>query len=928
MRPIFPLGGLWRGSALLLVAILVACFVSFCQGARQLSIGAIFTDKLTTSFFGFRRGAILHNVANNGTDSVQFVGFEKYVSDSNSFELGQKVCDLFANGILLIGADIETPLIPTALSYSGTFHIPIIITSLSKRDMGLNTTGTKDYLVSMMPSLVPVVVDLVRFHQWKRFAFIYDGDKGLLRLHALMERLSFKTYDVAFRKINNRSSIIQTLREFRDTKRQQIICDTSNKNTKLLMEQIPLLGMVTASYHYIFMDLDIDKINMEKFQYGGMNVTGFNILNKTSLSFIQMKRAWDYIKLQNTSTISRQQNVLTHRSGLMMDLVDKTVKILKQEKKLDQFDNRGQRSCDDDPFRPWEFDKNVLRFLKRVSFTGATGPISFNNFGERSNYVVNILSLFDDGMQKIGTWDAKAVKQLKFDNVAYANGNGPGNSKNKTYLVTSVIEPPYLMLKEPRHLYFGNNRYQGYAIDLLEEIVKKTPFKYKINLVHDKAYGIPINGTWNGMVGELVDGKADLAVAPLTITSDRERVIDFTKPFMSLGISIMIKKPQTTKPDVFSFMHPLSYEIWMCIVLAYAGVSVVLFLVSRFSPKEWYPIEYTRVPTDEAPSGTNQLNDKTTNDFGITNSLWFSFGALMQQGCDISPRSLSGRIVGGVWWFFTLIIISSYTANLAAFLTVERMVTNIKSAQDLVQSKDVSYGMLGEGSTLEFFKQSKIPLYMDMWTYMNNSERSVLMTSNEQGAERVRHMNGKFAFLIESTINEYFSQQKPCDTMKVGQNLDSKSYGIGVSRNLTKFSDDLTLAILQLREEGVLDALQKRWWFDKGECHEANSDASSNALSLSNVAGVFYILVGGLSMALFSAIIEFYWKSRSQSRKQKTSLAAAMRAKVRLSVTGENADLASQLHPKGNASAPSTETETTPIDKSKDSSPEGNHTEV
>ena len=36
-------------------------------------------------------------------------------------------------------------------------------------------------------------------------------------------------------------------------------------------------------------------------------------------------------------------------------------------------------------------------------------------------------------------------------------------------------------------------------------------------------------------------------------------------------------------------------------------------------------------------------------------------------------RSVSGRIVGGIWWFFTLIVISSYTANLAAFLTVERM---------------------------------------------------------------------------------------------------------------------------------------------------------------------------------------------------------------------------------------------------------------
>ena len=74
--------------------------------------------------------------------------------------------------------------------------------------------------------------------------------------------------------------------------------------------------------------------------------------------------------------------------------------------------------------------------------------------------------------------------------------------------------------------------------------------------------------------------EADLAIAPLTITSVRERVIDFSKPFMSLGISIMIKKPTKEKPGVFSFMYPLSYEIWMCVIFAYIGVSVVLFLVS------------------------------------------------------------------------------------------------------------------------------------------------------------------------------------------------------------------------------------------------------------------------------------------------------------------------------------------------------------
>lgn len=69
-------------------------------------------------------------------------------------------------------------------------------------------------------------------------------------------------------------------------------------------------------------------------------------------------------------------------------------------------------------------------------------------------------------------------------------------------------------------------------------------------------------------------------------------------------------------------------------------------------------------------------------------------------------RTLPGRIVGGVWWFFTLIIISSYTANLAAFLTVERMVSPIESAEDLSKQTEIAYGTLDSGSTKEFFRVS------------------------------------------------------------------------------------------------------------------------------------------------------------------------------------------------------------------------------
>lgn len=72
------------------------------------------------------------------------------------------------------------------------------------------------------------------------------------------------------------------------------------------------------------------------------------------------------------------------------------------------------------------------------------------------------------------------------------------------------------------------------------------------------------------------------------------------------------------------------------------------------------------------------------------------------------PKALSTRIVGGIWWFFTLIIISSYTANLAAFLTVERMESPIDSADDLAKQTKIEYGAVEDGATMTFFKVSFI----------------------------------------------------------------------------------------------------------------------------------------------------------------------------------------------------------------------------
>ena len=91
----------------------------------------------------------------------------------------------------------------------------------------------------------------------------------------------------------------------------------------------------------------------------------------------------------------------------------------------------------------------------------------------------------------------------------------------------------------------GNERYIGYCVDLTKKLAEMLNFNYEIRPVRDKKFGAQDSqGRWDGMVGELVRHEADFAVAPLTISTQRERAIEFSMPFMNIGISIQISKPK------------------------------------------------------------------------------------------------------------------------------------------------------------------------------------------------------------------------------------------------------------------------------------------------------------------------------------------------------------------------------------------------
>ncbi|XP_073913361.1 glutamate receptor ionotropic, kainate 5 isoform X6 [Castor canadensis] len=363
--------------------------------------------------------------------------------------------------------------------------------------------------------------------------------------------------------------------------------------------------------------------------------------------------------------------------------------------------------------------------------------------------------------------------------------------------------------------------------------------------------------------------KADLAVAAFTITAEREKVIDFSKPFMTLGISILYRVHMGRKPGYFSFLDPFSPAVWLFMLLAYLAVSCVLFLAARLSPYEWYN------PHPCLRARPHILE----NQYTLGNSLWFPVGGFMQQGSEIMPRALSTRCVSGVWWAFTLIIISSYTANLAAFLTVQRMEVPVESADDLADQTNIEYGTIHAGSTMTFFQNSRYQTYQRMWNYMQSKQPSVFVKSTEEGIARV--LNSRYAFLLESTMNEYHRRLN-CNLTQIGGLLDTKGYGIGMPLG-SPFRDEITLAILQLQENNRLEILKRKWW-EGGRCPK-EEDHRAKGLGMENIGGIFVVLICGLIIAVFVAVMEFIWSTRRSAESEEVSVCQEMLQELRHAVS-------------------------------------------
>ena len=121
----------------------------------------------------------------------------------------------------------------------------------------------------------------------------------------------------------------------------------------------------------------------------------------------------------------------------------------------------------------------------------------------------------------------------------------------------------------------------------------------------------------------------------------------------------------------------------------------------------------------------------------------------------------AGRILTGCYWFCILVWVSTYTANLAAFLTVKNAANAIKSLEDVAKTS-YQVGVIGSSSTAESFANTHYLPFVKIWQRIKAEETFVQNTSD--GIQQVRE-KANFVLVGDGTKLEYIANHRPCDLM-------------------------------------------------------------------------------------------------------------------------------------------------------------------
>ncbi|XP_069573680.1 glutamate receptor ionotropic, delta-1 isoform X3 [Brachyistius frenatus] len=709
------------------------------------------------------------------------------------------------------------------------------------------------------------------------FQAVQEDIRGL---QGFLDQTSRQGVDVALQRVDRNISKVFTnlfttmrteeLNRYRDTLRRAILL-LSPHGAHTFIQQAVETNLASKDSHWVFVNEEISDTEILELTHsalGRMTVIRqiFPMWKDSSsrcmrqnhrISSLLCDPQEGYLQNLEVSNLYLYDSVLMLANAFYRKLEDR------------KWHSMASLNCIRKSTKPWNGGWSMLETIQKGNITGLTGTMDFKDGGSNSHVQFEILGssfseTFGKDIKRLATWDSVhglngSLKESRIEN----------GMQGVTVKVVTLLEDPFVMVAE--NILGQPKRYKGFSIDVLDALAKILGFKYEIYQVSDSKYGSQLpNGSWNGMIGDLINKRADLAVSAITITPERENVVDFSKRYLDYSVGILLRKPEE-KINIFSLFAPFDLAVWACIAAAIPVVGVLIFLLNRLQALR-------SSSSSSSSSSQNAPPGAPSNGSGTLHSaIWIVYGAFVQQGGDGVLGSVALRIVMGSWWLFTLIVCSSYTANLAAYLTVSRMDHAIRSFQDLARQIDVDYGTVRDSAVYDYFRNKGTnPLeqdstYAELWRTISRSDGlDYSVSSPSEGIRKAK--KSPYAFLWDMAVLEYAAlTDDDCTITVSGNSMSSKGYGIAMQHG-SPYRDLFSQKILELQEKGDLDIMKQKWWPRAGRCdlssHAGAAHPDSRSLKLHSFAGIFCILAAGLLLACLVAGLEAWWSGNRCRQEQ------------------------------------------------------------
>ena len=246
----------------------------------------------------------------------------------------------------------------------------------------------------------------------------------------------------------------------------------------------------------------------------------------------------------------------------------------------------------------------------------------------------------------------------------------------------------------------------------------------------------------------------------------------------------------------------------------------------------------------------------------------------MCTGAETAPQSTSGRILMGGWWFACIILAAAYTANLTAIFATEDDAPYLPGSIDELISKippDIPFGTFNNTQATEYLQHSPIQRYQDAFEYMKME--GFLYENISEALTAL--LEGSIAIITDSPITDYFVSRKNvynpnCTLTSIGDGqFSSGGYALGLTKN-SPFTDDFSLAILELRKIGEIEKLKNEYFSYQRTCTSETAIATSASMNMNNeqinleeFGGLFIILGIAVVISLIILLAEHTFKHRN-----------------------------------------------------------------